>query len=136
VVVSDQVGSGRDFVSHGENGQVFLAGDVAGLSKGISNLMDRPEEVRLKMGEKSWNLINDWSNRDIASVLVEYFQSDGPETNSKPIGFLVKLFQIVPEFIAHAMGVLMVGSLWLGGFTFLLLRTGCRRLRRVLKRLE
>jgi len=136
VVVSDQVGSGADLVRHGENGQVFLAGDVAGLSESISNLIDRPDEVRRKMGEKSWNLINDWSNRNIALVLVEYFQSDGPRINSEPFRFLVKLFQTVPEFIAHAMGVLIVGALWLGGLTFLLLRPGLRRLRRVSKRLE
>jgi len=136
VVVSNQVGSGADLVRHGENGQVFPAGNVAALSESISNLIDLPDEVRLNMGEISWALINAWSNRDIASVLVEYFQSDGPETNSKPIGFLVKLFQVVPEFIAHAMGVLIVGSLWLGGLTFLLLRPGLRRLRRDSKRLE
>ena len=136
VVISDQVGSGTDLVRHGENGQIFPAGNVAALSESISNLIDLPDEVRLNMGEKSWELINAWSNRDIASALVEYFQSDGSETNSRAIGFLVKIFRAVPEVVAHAAGVLVVGLLWLLGMTFLFIRPVFRRLRSNLKGLR
>ncbi|MBC8281159.1 MAG: glycosyltransferase [Chloroflexi bacterium] len=136
VIVSDQVGAGTDLVRHGVNGHVFPAGDVSALAEGISTLVDLPEEERLKMGEESWNLINDWSARDMASVLVEYFQSDGSQTNSSIISLLLKVFRGLPEFISHALGVLIVGSLWTVGLTFLMVRPSLRRLRAGLKRLR
>ena len=136
LVVSDQVGAGPDLVKHGVNGHVFPAGDVSALAEGMSTLTDLSEEDRLKMGETSWNLINDWAGRDIASILVEYFQSRGSETNLGLIGFPLKVFRGLPEPISHFLGVLVVGSLWMVGLTFLLFRPFVRRLRGVLRRVR
>ena len=136
IVVSDQVGSGVDLVKHGVNGYVFPAGDIPALAEGIANLVDLPEDVRLEMGEKSWNIINDWSGRDIASVLVEYFQSDGSKTHTDIIRFLSWLFRCVPEFISHALALFIVGSLFFMGYIYLLLRQSVRRLLGVLERLR
>ena len=129
VVVSDQVGSGADLVTHGENGYVFSAGDVLDLTKGIATLVDLSEEDRVKMGEVSKGKISDWTERDIASVLVEYFKSGGSSSNGMIVRILLRIFQVLPEFIAHALSVLTVATLWAIGQIFLIFRPTFRSLR-------
>jgi glycosyltransferase involved in cell wall biosynthesis len=133
VVISDQVGSGRDLVIHGENGHVFPVGDVSELAKGISTLIELPDEDLLKMGGKSLSLINGWKNRDIASVLVESVESAGPESNGRVVKLLLTFFRGLPALIAVYLVFLVVGFMWFVGFAFLLFRPLLRRIRTRLK---
>ncbi len=133
VIVSDQVGSGADLVNNGINGYIFPAGDVSALAGHMSDLMDLPAEDRLKMGGRSYELINAWSNRDIASVLVDYCQSHDSESYPRVIRLLLKMNQSVREFVSRAFGLAIVGSLYFAGSTFLMLRPGFRRLRRIIR---
>ena len=75
VIVSDQVGAGQDLVIPEENGYIFPVGDVPALADSISNLCSLSDEDRLRMGEKSQKLVQEWASRDLASPLVEYLDS-------------------------------------------------------------
>jgi len=75
VVVSDQVGAGVDLVISGENGSIFPAGDVQALADQISDLIGKSDEDLRKMGDKSYSLIKEWSDRDLAVPLGEYLDS-------------------------------------------------------------
>ena len=75
VVVSDQVGAGVDLVIPEENGYIFPAGDVSTLADQISILSELSDDDRRKMGEKSYALIKEWSDRDLAVPLSEYLDS-------------------------------------------------------------
>jgi glycosyltransferase involved in cell wall biosynthesis len=134
VVLSDQVGSRADLVTHGENGYVFSAGDVSDLTVGLSTVVDLSEEDRSKMGKKSKSVIVDWTERDIASVLVDYFESSGSDSNTKVIRMLLKIYRWLPEFVAHLLAVSIISSLWGAGQLFLMIRPVIRRLRAALLR--
>lgn len=57
VIVSDQVGCRLDLIREGENGLVFRAGDVQGLSVALRKVLGAPSERR-RMGERSLEIIN------------------------------------------------------------------------------
>ena len=63
VIVSDQVGCAPDLVKNGENGFVFKAGDVAGLSRALAETLQDPETCKA-MGEKSLEIISGWGFRE------------------------------------------------------------------------
>lgn len=68
IVVSDQVGSGSDLVSDGENGRVFSAGDVNALCASLRDCLSA--ERYLQMGRKSREIISRWGfDADIAGLL-------------------------------------------------------------------
>jgi glycosyltransferase involved in cell wall biosynthesis len=68
VVVSDQVGCGPDLVRRGENGEVFQAGDIAGLSSALYNLVSNQPRCRA-LGEKSLEIISKWGiEEDVAGL--------------------------------------------------------------------
>ena len=68
VVVSDQVGCAPDLVRGGENGEVFKAGDIAGLSLALHNLVSNRAKCRA-LGHKSLEIINKWSiEEDVAGL--------------------------------------------------------------------
>ena len=75
VVVSDQVGAGVDLVVHNQNGYIFPAGDVLALAERMSDLIELPEDDRLKMVEKSNSIIAEWSNRELGKSLTGYLDS-------------------------------------------------------------
>ena len=75
VVVSDQVGAGFDLVIPGENGYVFPVGDVSELTDQLSRLLNLSEEDRLKMGKRSKQLIEEWSDRNLATSLLKYLDT-------------------------------------------------------------
>jgi glycosyltransferase involved in cell wall biosynthesis len=75
VVVSDQVGAGIDLVIHDQNGYIFPAGEIPALADQISKLLGLSDQDREKMGEKSYSLIKEWSDRDLAVPLGEYLDS-------------------------------------------------------------
>jgi glycosyltransferase involved in cell wall biosynthesis len=75
VVVSDQVGAGVDLVIPDENGYIFPAGDISALAAQISRLLRLSDRDREKMGAKSYSLIKEWSERDLAVPLGEYLDS-------------------------------------------------------------
>jgi glycosyltransferase involved in cell wall biosynthesis len=70
VIVSDQVGSGSDIVREGENGSIFPAGDVAGLTQ----ILDRwcgDEAAREQAGRKSLEIISKWGFDEVLQGLRE-----------------------------------------------------------------
>jgi len=68
VVVSDQVGCGPDLVRRGENGEVFKAGDIAGLSLALHNLVSNQPKCRA-LGQKSLDIISKWGiEEDVAGL--------------------------------------------------------------------
>lgn len=68
VVVSDQVGCGPDLVRRGENGEVFKAGDIAGLSLALYNLVSNQAKCRA-CGEKGLEIISKWGiEEDVAGL--------------------------------------------------------------------
>ena len=75
VVVSDQVGAGVDLVISDQNGYIFPAGEIPALADQISKLLGLSDQDREKMGEKSYSLIKEWSDRDLAVPLGEYLDS-------------------------------------------------------------
>jgi len=60
VIVSDQVGCGRDLVRPGENGFIFQAGDIAGLVQALKKVLENQERCRM-MGQNSRKIIGEWS---------------------------------------------------------------------------
>ncbi len=72
VIVSDQVGAGRDLVRDGQNGYRFPAGDVEMLAERINQLMDLPEDKRTLMGIMSLKMITGWAERDLPGSLDAY----------------------------------------------------------------
>ena len=75
IVVSDRVGAGVDLVIPDENGYIFPARDIPALADRVSKLLSLSDQDREKMGKRSYSLIKDWSNRDLAVPLGEYFDS-------------------------------------------------------------
>lgn len=60
VIVSDQVGSGRDLVKDGENGYVFQAEHVDELAQALRNVLE-DKGHRSGMGVRSLEVIRQWS---------------------------------------------------------------------------
>ena len=75
VVVSDQAGAGADLVIPDEIGYISPAGEIPALADQISKLLGLPGQDREKMKEKSYSLIKDWSNRDLAVPLGGFLDS-------------------------------------------------------------
>jgi glycosyltransferase involved in cell wall biosynthesis len=68
VVVSDLVGCGPDLVRRGENGEVFKAGDIAGLSLALHHLVSNQPKCRA-LGQKSLEIISKWGiEEDVAGL--------------------------------------------------------------------
>lgn len=74
-IVSDEVGAGIDLVSHGYNGFRFPATDSDALANYLQQFVALSEEERRQMGSRSLNLIKDWTQRDLASQLMECLES-------------------------------------------------------------
>ena len=72
ILVSNQVGSGKDLVIEGFNGYKFPEGNLEGLTDCLQLIMERPEQERAQMGARSREMIERWSNRDLAEVLIDY----------------------------------------------------------------
>ena len=72
VIVSDQVGSGRDLVRHGSNGFIFPQGDQDVLAEQLAQIAGLPGEERAAMGAKSLDIITEWSQKDLAGYLKRY----------------------------------------------------------------
>jgi len=75
VVVSDQVGAGVDLVIPDENGYIFPAGDIPALANQVSKLLSLSDQDFERMAQRSYSLIKDWSDRDLALPLSEYLDS-------------------------------------------------------------
>jgi glycosyltransferase involved in cell wall biosynthesis len=68
VVVSDQVGCGPDLVRPGENGEVFKAGDIAGLSLALNKVVSNQAKCRA-LGQRSLEIISKWGiEEDVAGL--------------------------------------------------------------------
>ena len=72
VIVSDQVGAGKDLVNDDYNGFVFPDGDLHGLTDSLNRFLGKSEQERVEMGARSLEMITNWNKRDLASTLVEF----------------------------------------------------------------
>jgi glycosyltransferase involved in cell wall biosynthesis len=85
IIVSDQVGFSMDLVQDQYNGYCFPVGDIDALTDNIKQLFQLPVEERLKMGDRSYDLMTEWSQRDLAESLVgylDYSHHSAPSTNA------------------------------------------------------
>jgi glycosyltransferase involved in cell wall biosynthesis len=60
VIVSETCGSSYDLVEHGKNGFVYKEGDIELLAKYLQQLLSN-EEFRVRAGERSYEIIQDFS---------------------------------------------------------------------------
>lgn len=63
VIVSDQVGAGRDLVRPGETGEIYPVGDVEALSGILRRLLADPMQLK-RMGEAARERMKTWSYRE------------------------------------------------------------------------
>jgi glycosyltransferase involved in cell wall biosynthesis len=75
VIISDQVGSGRDMVKHGQNGYIFPSGDDDSLAGHLNQLIEMPELEIANMGARSHKIMTDWTSQDVSVGLVNYLRS-------------------------------------------------------------
>lgn len=139
VIVSDQVGSGADLVIPEENGYVFPSNDVGALAEGMSKMIELPDEDRVKMGERSQRLITEWSNRDLSAAFVEYFGSIGLRKQGRFARLslrrlALRVYRSLPDWIALAVALIFVGTIWTAGIIFLVFRLVLHRFQVTLKR--
>lgn len=66
LIVSDAVGAGPDLVKNGGNGFIFPAGDSSTLAKCLNRLL-RDEALRMKMGLKSLQIVENFSPKNWAN---------------------------------------------------------------------
>ena len=83
LVVSEAVGAGPDLVHPGENGFIFPVGDSDALAKYLEILV-RDESLRKRMGERSKEIIKDFSPEAWAQGVVKAIESvTGKTVNSQ-----------------------------------------------------
>lgn len=70
IVVSDLVGCGKDLVKHDENGFIFKVGDIEVLKKYLEKLIEN-EELRVAMGNKSFEIVKSWNYETDAEKIIE-----------------------------------------------------------------
>jgi glycosyltransferase involved in cell wall biosynthesis len=74
VLVSDRCGCAADLVKEGENGFIFLSGDLADLSDKMSSLL-RAADLKSK-GKASAGIIHSWSYDQVVSVIEKMMLSE------------------------------------------------------------
>jgi glycosyltransferase involved in cell wall biosynthesis len=74
-IVSDEVGAGVDLVQNGRNGFTFPAGDSEALRSCLQRFINLSPEEKLNMGSHSYDLIRQWSERDLSSQLVSCLET-------------------------------------------------------------
>ncbi|QSR86413.1 glycosyltransferase family 4 protein [Candidatus Methylacidiphilum infernorum] len=72
VIVSSLVGCARDLVREGKNGFIFPAGDTHSLSLCLRKLIEN-EELRTEFGQKSKEIIEEFSIQKCADLMVSAF---------------------------------------------------------------
>lgn len=75
VIVSNQVGAGRDLVKVGYNGFSFPAGDVSQLARHIGYIFDLGDEEKALMGDRSLEMITEWMERDLCGSLLGFLDN-------------------------------------------------------------
>lgn len=75
VIVSDQVGAGKDLVRDGYNGFLFHHEDPEGLSNALNRFFALPEEQKKGFSDRSVEIISEWVNRDLCHSLGEFLES-------------------------------------------------------------
>lgn len=60
LLLSDRTGCAEDLVKSGQNGFVFLTGDIEDLTKHLRHLLDLPAENRIRMGQHSRKMVQDY----------------------------------------------------------------------------
>jgi len=87
IIVSDQVGAGNDLVEHGVNGYVFPEGDGNTLSDQLELICKMAQEELDQMGQRSLELIQEWSTRNLGEIFVNYLDNYNKTDSSNGAGF-------------------------------------------------
>ena len=74
-IVSEEVGAGVDLVVPNENGYSFPAAVTDELANRMQQFIDLSPGEKRRMGERSQEMMRQWSGRDLAGNLVEYINS-------------------------------------------------------------
>ena len=75
VIVSDQVGFGLDLVQQGVNGFSFPVGDAEALARTILRFFKLSRGEKEAMGQRSLEIMTEWSQRDVAESLFQYMET-------------------------------------------------------------
>jgi len=75
VVVSDQVGAGKDLVREGYNGFLFRHGDLEGIANALNQIFALTEDEMKKFSERSLEIITEWVNRNLCDSLGDFLES-------------------------------------------------------------
>ena len=76
VLASDKVGSAADLVQQGQNGAVFKAGSLTGLSENLNELLSKGRHGLYQMGECSKNIINKWTFENQVKSIESFIIND------------------------------------------------------------
>ena len=74
-IVSEEVGAGVDLVVPNENGYSFPAAVTDELADRMQRFIDLSPGEKRRMGERSQEMMRQWSERDLAGNLVEYINA-------------------------------------------------------------
>ncbi len=74
-IVSEEVGAGVDLVIPDDNGYLFPAAVTDELTNRMQRFIDLSPEEKLRMGQRSQELMRQWAGRDLAGNLVGYLKS-------------------------------------------------------------
>ena len=85
-IVSEEVGAGIDLVLHDENGYTVSATVSDDLARHMQRFIDLSPEEKLRMGQRSKELMRQWSGRDLAGDLVRYLKlTNGFQRSPEPV---------------------------------------------------
>ena len=71
IILSDAVGSIDDMLIEGQNGFGYSSDDSDGLFNCIKRMAGLNQERIAAMGDKSFDIIRDWCERDLGAILAE-----------------------------------------------------------------
>ena len=77
IIVSQNVGAGEDLVEHGYNGFRYQYEEEERLTGYIEQLIALPEDEHQLFGSRARDRIQQWSQRDLAEILLSYLDTLG-----------------------------------------------------------
>jgi glycosyltransferase involved in cell wall biosynthesis len=76
ILTSDKVGAAVDLVKQGENGAIFKAGSLSGLTEALTGLVGPGKKRLVEMGELSQKIIRDWNFEEQAKAIEETIKNE------------------------------------------------------------
>ena len=75
VIVSRSVGAAEDLLVEGENGYYFESENVLELVQAINKFVSLPDESKLKMKQKSRDIVKKWIDRDLPGNMIKFMDN-------------------------------------------------------------